>query len=193
MTNNIFQKLTLAAIGTALSLTVLEAHPAKAAIITYDFNVNLSGETGSGSFSYDPSIEFYIFGQRTKQLTSFTFSFLGKTYGLIDLQFFDRNNLVTSVGANGDQLLGDSFIIPFRLPQCSFPPDICNSNIEIINNIFYYNANTTGFPSIGSVTYSRVSPPTSVPEPSNSASEIGLLGLGLFLKKKIAPSSKQSV
>ncbi|MBD2040008.1 PEP-CTERM sorting domain-containing protein [Microcoleus sp. FACHB-672] len=58
MFTNLYQKLAIATAGTALSLFALEVTPAEAAIITYDFTVDitsghLSGNQYNGFFSYD--------------------------------------------------------------------------------------------------------------------------------------------
>lgn len=60
MANSIFQKLAVAAAGTVLSLNLMEANPAQAAIITYDFTVDVTsgllfGNQYRGYFSYDDS------------------------------------------------------------------------------------------------------------------------------------------
>lgn len=192
MANNIFHKLAVVFVGMALSLTVMEAHPAKAEVITYDFNVDvtggpLTGKTGSGSFAFDTSVlttlpSFYT-------LTDFTFSFLDKTYGLDNILPRYRIEPLNVVGFSGDQLGFYDFVIPFS--NCS---DIgqCDPNIVITNGFFVYepaplSANQRSF---GNVTSSRVS--TSVPEPSpNLALGIGILGLGLLSKKKEASSAKR--
>lgn len=184
MANNIFQKLAIASVGMALSLTVMEAHPAKAEVITYNFNVvnlggSLTGETGSGSFSFDPSVPTQIANFYT--LTDFNFSFLNKTYGLADILPRYRIDPLNIVGFSGGQLGFYDFIIPFS--GCS---DIgrCDANIVITNGSFVYEpAPLSGNQRLfGNVTTSRVA--TSVPEPSsNLAMGIGVLGVGFFLRK----------
>ncbi|MBW4678963.1 MAG: PEP-CTERM sorting domain-containing protein [Microcoleus vaginatus WJT46-NPBG5] len=58
MFTNLYEKLAIATVGTALSLFALEVTPAGAATITYDFTVDitsgpLSGNEYNGFFSYD--------------------------------------------------------------------------------------------------------------------------------------------
>lgn len=170
----------------------MEAHPAKAAIFNYNFDVNvtsgpLTGETGSGSFTFDTSLPSEVFG--FYRVTDFTFSFLNKTYGTNDLQLSYRGRPLSGVTFSGGERGLTEFVIPFS--GCS-DVGTCDSNIVILNENFLYEPRplSANERSSGKVTYTQVLPPTSVPEPS-TALGVGILGLGLFLKKKIASSSKR--
>ncbi len=88
MTDNVFQKFTVAAASVALIFTVIKSSPARAATITYDFTTNLKSgyfsalaselgtpddqEPVSGFFSYDDSA-----------LTGIGVERLGKSEGLV--------------------------------------------------------------------------------------------------------------
>lgn len=84
MANSIYQKLGFAIAGTVLSLTVIEAHSANAAIITYDFNVNITsgpllGNQYSGFFSYDDTSPAPFGLQPFFGLTEYNFDFPERT------------------------------------------------------------------------------------------------------------------
>ena len=105
MANSICQKLALATAAVALSLAGIEAYPAQAAIITYDFTVNITsgpllGNQYGGFYSYDdtsPSATSLPVDYTSPSfvsplvpvfdVTQFNFSFLGKTYTKSDLRY----------------------------------------------------------------------------------------------------------
>lgn len=96
MASNIFPKLAIAIAGSVLSFAAIEAHPAHAAIITYDFNVDvtrgsLAGNTYNGFFSYDdtsfPPARSPSTIQPYFDVSEFNFNFAGRTYNVGDLRF----------------------------------------------------------------------------------------------------------
>lgn len=187
MTNNILQKLAVVIAGATLSLTVIEAHPAHAEIITYDFNVDvtsglLSGQEGIGSFTYDTSLPEFIGPIQNFPVTNFNFSFLNKTYTLGDIEIFNRLTQVSSLTFGSDGLLlTDRFVSSGPLGIAG-QPDFVIDNSSFITSIGSGGLSVTGE---GDVTYSLR--PTSVPEPSTDFefSGLGILGLGWLLRKKI--------
>jgi PEP-CTERM motif len=94
MANSIYQKLALATAGAALSLAAMEANPANAAIITYDFTAkvtggSLAGNSYNGFFRYDDTA--FSFPSRVGKpyfsVTEFNFEFAGTTFTQRDLRF----------------------------------------------------------------------------------------------------------
>lgn len=192
MNNSIFQKLAVAIAGATLSLTVIEAHPAQAEIITYDFNVDvtsglLSGQEGVGSFTYDTSLPPVIGSIRNFPVTDFNFSFLNKTYTLRDIELFDRLTQVSFLTFGSDGLLINDSFVSFGLLGFEGQPDFAIANSLFFTSIGSGGTTLTGQ---GDVTYSLR--PTSVPEPGTDFgfSGLGILGLGWLLRKKIASSQR---
>ncbi|HAX76840.1 MAG TPA: hypothetical protein DCY88_13610 [Cyanobacteria bacterium UBA11372] len=97
MANSIYQKLALATAGTVLSLAVMETASVQAAIITYDFTVNvtsgsLAGNSYNGFFSYDesaPSSFTRFLFIPDFEVSDFSFDFFGKTYTEQDVRYND--------------------------------------------------------------------------------------------------------
>jgi hypothetical protein len=90
------QKLIANFTGAALAFATIEAYPAQAAIITYDFNVMgtenfIAGRQYFGSLSYDDSSPLTSFGGFP--LVDFTFDFEGQTY--------TEDNLLVDAGGYG--------------------------------------------------------------------------------------------
>ncbi|GET40260.1 PEP-CTERM sorting domain-containing protein [Microseira wollei] len=217
MANRIYQKLALATAGTVLSLAVMDTHPANAAIITYDFTVNITsgsllGNQYSGFFSYDESApsSFTRAGYIPYFLVSdFSFDFFGKTYREKDvvynnsrapqeppfsyLRFTNPRPIVNNAayflpGGELDQ-------VKFYLTDYS---SIFGGGSYFIN--FYPNSNfsflffarvPTNIISSGAGTWKytlREQPTsTSVPEPG-TVFGLSMLGFGWLLRKKKASS-----
>jgi hypothetical protein len=181
---NIYQKSAVATAGTALSLLVMEASPAPAAILTYDFTLKGSNNFGSGSLTYDtlqgqdPSFPPLAV---TPKLTDFNVSYLGKTY--TDVQFVNRLTVVSSIKTNPDtgELVSDRLVVPF--PGCGVT---CQPALVIENQSFLAISDPFGSPTDGgAVTYSLRTPSTSVPEPDFTTLGLSALGCGWLLKKKM--------
>ena len=214
----IYQKIAVAAAGAALSLVVIEATPADAATITYDFTVDvtrgsLAGNQYSGFFSYDdtsispgPSTLLPYF-----DVTEFNFQFADQTYTRNNLRF-DCRQISTCVPLTitGGEIITDlstrpfTFLIPrggtlsnFQFGNVSmmgFPNSTSQPLFQLFanpaNSFFVYQLPGEGFaiPGSGSVTYAVR--PQAVPE-SDTVLGIGVLGFfGWFLKKKKAFSKQ---
>jgi hypothetical protein len=88
----VYQKLAVATAGLALSFTTVDAIPAQAAVLQYDFVVSipetpfsenpLQGSTGSGFFTYDDAATpvFDPFGVGYVGVINLEFNFLGNTF-----------------------------------------------------------------------------------------------------------------
>lgn len=110
-------KLAVTTVGIALSFTIMEPRPVKAATITYDFTVDvtsgqLSGNQYSGFFSYDDSspssssrLLFSVFDE-----TEFNFEFAGRTYTRRDLRSGCRGLPCGSLQIPGVKLLSDRLV-----------------------------------------------------------------------------------
>lgn len=185
MRNNIIQKLSIAAVSTTLSCGLLEANPAQAALITYNFEVF---EIDSrGSFRYDDttgntSIVQNFFGT-VFELTSYPvadieFLFNDQTYTEADA--LNNIRFSTLVTLDGDDRGMSLF---WETEDFSFVP---GSN-TVFGAIFtLFRDNNGEF--VSSVGFERVEeePPISVPEPA-TLTGLAMFGLaGLLLKKKVS-------
>lgn len=189
MTNS-FKKIAVATTGAALGLAVIDATPAQAATITYDFLVNVNSQSFPGFFSYNDADPAENLGYGLEiPVTDFEWEFLGETYtdenvGRRIQRDFPNPYGVGVIVQPADFYLGQPF--PFNpyqtLPGLNFgvvsqPPFLT----RIEGNLF------SGPPfGQGTVTYTlrAVEPPvTSVPESGNIAG-LSLLAFGLLLKKK---------
>jgi hypothetical protein len=84
MINCGFTKVAAATASVVMSVAVLDAKPAQAALLTYDFTVNLdrgplSGQSFWGEFSYDDA-DITGVGLETVSQPSISFEFLGETF-----------------------------------------------------------------------------------------------------------------
>ena len=92
----VYQKLAVAAAGLSLSFTTVKAIPAQAALLKYDFTVNipeipslvqpLAGSAGSVFFTYDDTATpvFDPFGSSFVGVIDLEFNFLGNTFTASD-------------------------------------------------------------------------------------------------------------
>lgn len=190
-----YQKLALATTAAILSFAVVGTKTAQAAIISYDFTVDvtsgsLNGSQPSGSFSYDDST---LTGSGLETLgvdkgLSVSFNFLGKTYKEIDDIEFPEYPLVQF---QDRKLLGLNFTAYSPSSQFFGIGDTVDLSAGLIGpgggNVFAYNTNGSSnqFEGVGKVTYSA----RPVPEPASVAG-IGALGLGFLLQKKVASRRK---
>ncbi len=101
MADKCLQKLAVAAAGAALSLAVMEAQPAGAATITYDFTVGvtsgpLTGNQYNGFFSYDDSSTSSA-GELLLpyfQVSDFNFEFVNTSFqNAFDSQTYTKSDL----------------------------------------------------------------------------------------------------
>ncbi|MEQ8753844.1 MAG: PEP-CTERM sorting domain-containing protein [Coleofasciculus sp. G1-WW12-02] len=180
-----YQKLAIVTAGLALSFAAIEANSAQAAIITYDFTVDvttglLTDTQYQGFFSYDDST---LTGSGVESVgiaegLSISFDFLGVTYteaddNLVDFGFpfveFNQGSLVglQYTVSNGAifSIFGDN---PTGLGGGDEFNYIDETSFEVGN---------------GNVTYSLRPPSASVPEPS-AVLGLGILGFGWLVRTK---------
>lgn len=174
----LFQKFGIAVSATALSLAAIDANPAQAATITYDFEVNLTsgrdaGSMGEGFFSYDDSILTGI-GLETvgvNDVLSVQLELLGITYTKADTNNFGGFGGPVVRFEDGN-LLG----LFWRFQGSVTAPQVIN------NNYYVEEACCTRFNNEGEVTYTLRS--TSIPE-SGTILSLSIFGLGFLLSKKL--------
>jgi hypothetical protein len=185
---NVLQRLALATASAALSLVVLEARSALAAIVTYDFAVDIdSGPLQSrqynGFFRYqDEAVPPDLTGSLFDVITEFEFNFVNSagvptTYTADDVFF---------TGAYFSNGLFEGLNIEAEVNNIFFEFE----SEPIVLNEFYYVINplpTDQFGN-GSVTYNRrEEPATSVPEPVASLG-LSIMGMSFLVKKRKASS-----
>lgn len=189
MAKSIFQKLAFATAGAALSLAVIEAHPAHGATITYDFQVDvtsgpLSGNSYDGNFSYDDSfISTFPYGEPT----DFNFNFGGRVYTESDLIIDCRSNFPSCLplSFSGGQLASFQFSTFNRNNPYPGAFTLTSAGPLFIYQLPFNPGEPPSPTGSGTVTYSLRQPSTSVPEPS-TVFGLGVLGLGWLARKKIA-------
>jgi PEP-CTERM motif len=215
MANSIYQKLALATAATVLSLAVMETASVQAAIITYDFTVNITsgsllGNQYSGFFSYDESApsSFTRFGFIPYfQVSDFSFDFFGKTYTENDVRYNNpRAEQYPPFSylrfANPRPIVNNpAYFLPGgELDQVKFyltdVSSIFGGGSYFINlypnstfSFLFFDRVPTNIISSGAGTWKytlRKEPPsTSVPEPG-TVFGLSVLGLGWLLRKKKA-------
>ncbi len=191
---NVSKKLAVTTAGIALSCVAMEANPAKAAVITYDFTVTgtgnvLSGQLGSGFFTYDDATTpFFGFFD----VLDFSFNYLGTTYTrspFVRVGDFRGNDFAGYGGYSTSSFAGLEAVL--GVPPQNQTPGLL---FQFTGNSFFNAFTLTNaeppfrFNVIGieraSVAYTLHTTPTSVLEPATLG---GLCALGLssiFLKKK---------
>ncbi len=99
-----YQKLTIAAMGAALSLGVLRANPAQAVTFNLDWTGQTLGYKASGSFSYDETKNYVDGIVRKDNLESFNIAFFDPKGNL--LQKFTDNQRTPDFNFNFDTKTG---------------------------------------------------------------------------------------
>ncbi len=202
MMNNNFKTIASAGVGLGLSLVLTDANPAQAAIITYDFSVDikeglLTGNTYTGFFSYDDESQPVGFGYGSEEffLTDFEFNFNGREYTLND----------PSVATGGLQAVRRPFFVSGNFNPAIKPTLVVGTETDGAfgsrdwffgssvfapgQNEFQYRQDSPNAYR-GDVTYvSRV--PVAVPEPEGGVA-LTLVGLGMFLTTKKIASQKRN-
>ena len=193
------QKLAFTTVGVALGLTAMEANPARAAVITVDFQV--TDVTQSAAYGGPPlTIEqplsgFYSFDDASTPvivppaslnlslfpLTDFNFNFLGRQFSLADISGY--GGTATDLFISGSQRESNTVQTNFSIFAIA-RPDFAEPRFSgvAIRDSFVYSI--SGKPQLSQRTT------TPVPEPTTIG---GWLLAGLFsiaLKKKAA-SKKQ--
>jgi len=174
---NIYQKLAVATAGVALSFTPIEARPAQAATITYNYTETSTTDFyGSGSFSFDNSKS--VDGTRFN-VTDFTLDWYRSNGSLTAVFPYGNASAPTSLplwDSSRDSLVGE-----YQQSERAVSTDNFFRNDQTENGQLSRPGGTDS--SSGSVSY------TQVPEPSGVAGLL-VLGLGLLLKKKVASSAR---
>lgn len=180
-----YQKLAVATAGVALSFATIEANSAQAAIITYDFTVDVT--TGSltdtqyqGFFSYDDST-LTASGVESVGIAeglSISFDFLGVTYTEADDDLVDFG--FPLVEFNQGSLVGLQYTVSNNAIFSIFGD---NPNGLGGGDQFNYIDETSFEVGNGSVTYSLRPASVSVPEPS-AVFGLGVLGFGWLVRNK---------
>ena len=196
------QKLAFTTVGVALGLTAMEANPARAAVITVDFQV--TDVTQSAAYGGPPlTIEqplsgFYSFDDESTPvivppasinlslfpLTDFNFNFLGRQFSLADISGY--GGTATDLFISGSQRESATLETNFSIFAIA-RPDFAEprfSGVAIREPFVYF---VDGRPQL-----SQRTSPTPVPEPATLG---GLCALGLssiFLKKKGASKSNNN-
>jgi len=207
MTKIALKPLFATIVGAAALSSTLTAEPAQAFSMTYDFTVNItagtySGKSYAGSFKYDNAnltgsgLEFV---SPTVGNLGIQFSFLNKSY--TQLQDRDASLDFPRAYFQDGTLLGLSFLV---VPPTSSPGFfIVPKNVPNLAAGFYVgNTDAYNGTLVGSVSYKPRSGSGScsgsscqpVPEPSEIAGTvvaIGLLGLGLKLRKRYTAAQKK--
>jgi hypothetical protein len=159
---------------TGLGLTALPLLPLQAAIVTYDFQVNLTPPNASfpnpslGFLSYNDSLLAGI-GEETIGLMAFSFTFGSITYTLPNYP------AATADFFNGD-FLGANFSVSSS-PQPTFISGLVpGASSQTIDDAFF-SYNTGANSGTGDIAYSLRTTPVGIAEP---ATTVGLLSLGLL-------------
>lgn len=192
-----YQKLTAAIVCTALSFAVVEAKPAKAVTITYDFDVTVPSSQPfagvySGSFSFDNSTP-----QTLGNVQDFEFNFRGFTFlgpeagaGVFDGAYWG-DEPTASFSSDGELISfnGDFITCVFGNP-CEAPGEADYISFENTSFQYEFDNYANQRTSFGVVSYTLSSPKSvSVPE-TGSVTAVLLSSLGLLLKKrKYSPKS----
>jgi hypothetical protein len=208
MTDNIFQKFTVAAASVALSFTVVKSSPPRAATITYDFTTNLKSgyfltiaselgipdeqEPVSGFFSYDDSTLTGTGVERLGKSEGLVAS-LNSPFGTVSPLESPELNIPFFVTFNNRELVGLTGFFP-TVPFSSSSPnfEIFRINEQQVSND--YSVRLSPFKTVsgslsGNVQYSLQDvdgTPTPVPEPTTALGTclFGLAGLVKLVKQK---------
>lgn len=202
---NIFRVLSVAVTGAALSWAAVEVPTAQAAILTYDFSVDvangpLSGDTFIGWFSFDDT-RFTGVGREVFDVPNdglrIEYSFLGEVFDQNDESFeiFDRIPPVPSVAFNDGILAGLSYRVDeVRGTNLTPIPDPVQ-DFTILESGFGYRTTDDAISLGGTVEYElRQTPPaepspqpTAVPEPGIVLG-LSSFGLAWFLRNRVSLS-----
>jgi hypothetical protein len=167
-------RFLLLTVSFGLGLTALPLFPLQAAIVTYDFQVNLTPPNTSypnpslGFLSYDDSLLAGI-GEESISLTAFSFTFGASTYTL------SNDPAATADFFNGD-FLGANFAVSSS-PQPTFISGLVPGAFSQTIDDAFFAYNTGANSGTGDIAYSLRTTPVGIPEP---ATTVGLLSLGLL-------------
>jgi hypothetical protein len=179
---NSWQNVAAISSGLVLSFAVQQVNPAQAATVNYNLagkieNGLLTGETFSGTFSYDNSpLTGSIF--ETLEVSQLSLSFLGSTFTAADDDSYPDNPTVEF--SNGS-FLGLNFSVSSFTPEFSLIPAFGST----VATFSYIGTSDSGS---GAIQYTVVSAPTTVPEPSTVLGLIAV-GIGSFLGWRKGKSS----
>lgn len=200
----IVKPIAFAIATAAVGLAVVDASPARAAKVIYDFDVNvtsgpLAGNLFEGFLSFDDSVESDTLSGDAGEF-EIAFDFLGETYTEEDDIGFDLNlGFPTLTVDNGSPVLLD-WLVDFGDDAFGPPPNFsndfafCGTAFGLCDNnlgLFAYQIGEVPNEieqGVGEITYTlRQNPPAAIPEPGAVAA-LSLLGLGGLLKRTIASS-----
>ncbi len=205
MTARISYPLAIAVVGAAISFML---DPAQAAILTYDFTVDvtsgeLSGNQYGGYFSYDDAARAAV-SQPYFDVTDFHFDFdrlytrsdliLDGRQGAAALPLEIRGGETTLDPATGSLAVtphgGDLVRFAFSNFDSHQTTDFFSMLGSPNQSSFVYGSYPNNLPIIGSgtVSYAQRSP-AAVPEPDGAIALTSLFGLGLLLK--LRPKRRQ--
>lgn len=183
MANNFFQQFAVTTASAALSFTLIEAVPAKAATITDDFRIDVTtgslvGEQYMGSFSYDDDL---LTGTGVETINAsdglaVNFDFLGQTFTEEDDFGFD--NFPTVQFDNGN-LIGLNYLGVKPSTTVTIGDESTGSG----GDFFTYDDDSVGSGE-GRVTYS-------IPEPTTILGTFTALGFGALVTRKFSKRQKQ--
>ncbi|MEA5536629.1 PEP-CTERM sorting domain-containing protein [Crocosphaera sp. XPORK-15E] len=163
---NSWQNAAVITSGLVLSLAVQQINPAQAATVNYNLsgtieNGLLTGQTFSGTFSYDDSL-LTGSGFETLGISEVNLSFFGSIFTAVDDDSYPDSPTVEFLDGN---FLGLNFTVSSSSPEVSLIPAFGNT----VATFSYIGTNDDGF---GSIQYAAVT----VPE---SSTVLGIIAVGM--------------
>jgi hypothetical protein len=182
MAKTLLNTLAIATLSAVLGVSAIEAKPAEAARITYEFQTSTDA---MGRFSYDESTE-----TRSELQDSRGTIIVDQSYLIDSIEFFFNNKVYTQADTLegidwriysylGGELGDIGYQLFWRTADFLFQPVTYRDQFAFTSFHPQEGYNT-------SVSFSRVTepePPASVPEPGTTAG-LSLLGLSLLWKRK---------
>ncbi len=174
------KNLVLATVATAISITAIAVKPTQAAIINYEFTVDvISGDNPGqyfGSFRYDDSTltNTGIEAIGTENRLALAFNYLGNTYTEKDDTDYANFPIVSF---NNGSLLGLNYWVADKF---AIAGDL--SNPDVGGNKFYGINQSVNTRQLGTVKYTQVPEPLTI----GGTAIAGVMGLWMKRKKKAA-------
>lgn len=184
------QKLAIASVTIALSFATVGAKPTQAAILNYNFTVNIDaassimpGAMGSGSFSFDDS-SLNTSGSATVESLNFGFNGDSSVYTANDdIGYLNSPTVFSTTSFSGGKSVGLNYDFLNKANPAS------SVEFQVAGDYFAIFSNTSSDIQIGSgrVSYREV------PEPATVSGVLAAGGIGWLMKKKTAASQKAKV
>jgi hypothetical protein len=177
---NSAKNLVLATFATAISVAVMDIAPTQAAIINYNFTVDVtSGDNPGqyfGSFRYDDSTLTNIDSETigVENGLALKFNYLGTTYTEKDDIDYDSFPIVSF---NNGTLLGLSYFVADKFAIAADA-----NNLDLGGDKFFTVRNSVNTTQVGTVKYTQVPEPVTI----GGTAIATLMGLWLKQKKKAA-------